>query len=703
MAGRRRAEPKSDYVRNPEGIWVNTKPFVQEGLNFMKNGYYCPDPPGSPAFMEYWKEQSRRCIEGYTVGGASITGHHYNYLNFCPIMAVAKGASGRVAKKVVKMPDFWDGDYNYFWTKEIARNGMSQKAVNGLGLYVTIDPGYLKGGYHMIVGKSRRKGYSFKNAAICANNYNQIRNSLSLIGAFDKKYLYPEGTMGMASEYLSFYNEHTAWKKGREYVDKQEHKRASFRKMIDGVSVESGYMSQIMAITFKDNPDAARGKDALEIEFEEAGKWPNLQDCYNATIPGLTAGAYITGQITIFGTGGDMEDGTKDFAHMFYNPKQFGILPFVNIWDEESTETRCGFFHPVSWNMEGHYDDQGNSDIKGAMAAEDAKREEIKRDSSDSKTLQQRQQEFPHSPSEAFLLVSLNDFPTIELRNRLNLILRDNLHLRMGQPVELYRCPQRKRVVAEPILDTLKAKVIPIWRHHQAEKDLSGCPIIYEYPVGIPPKGAYKIGFDPYRQAQAIGSPSLASIYVYKTVIKGESVKNKIVAQYVGRPYNPDDVNKIAELFAELYNAEIMYENEVTHVKSYFERIKKLHLLAAQPDAVISNNITKSTVARVYGCHMIEKLKDAGEKYIKQWLLEVVDYDEDGHPITNIDLICDPGLLEELILYNRMGNFDRVMALMMLMFQLQEDSLGKEYTKDVKHNNVEDLLSLMNNQFKNSA
>lgn len=702
MAGRKRAEPKNDYVRNPEGIWVNTKPFVQEGLNFMKNGYYCPDPPGSPAFREYWDEQGKRCREGYSTGGASITGHHYNYLNFSPIMAAEK-IGGRVAKKVVKMPDFWDGDYNFFWAKEIARFGLEQKKVSNLGLHVHIDPSYLKGGYHMIVGKSRRKGYSFKNAAICANNYNQFRNSLSIIGAFDKKYLYPEGTMGMASEYLSFYNENTAWRKGREYVDKQEHKRASFRKFLEGVGIESGYMSQIMALTFKDNPDAARGKDALDVLFEEAGKFPNLIDAFNGTAPGLTAGIYMTGQIMIFGTGGDMEVGTKDFAKMFYNPKEYNLLPLVNIWDEESTETRCGFFHPVSWNMEGHYDEQGNSDIKGAMAAEDAKREEIKRDSSSSKTLQQRQQEFPHSPSEAFLLVSLNDFPTIELRNRLNLILRENLHLRVGQPVNLYRCPTRKRVVAEPILDLETAKVIPIWRHHQSEKDFTSCPIIYEYPIGIPPKGAYKIGFDPYRQAQAVGSPSLASIYVYKTVIKGESIRNKIVASYVGRPYNPDDVNKIAEHFAELYNAEIMYENEVTHVKSYFERIRKLHLLAAQPDGVISNNIKKSTTARVYGCHMVEKLKDAGEKYIKQWLLEVVDYDEDGEPITNIDLIFDPGLLEELILYNRMGNFDRVMALMMLMFQLQEDSLGREYNKDVKHSNVEDLLSLMNNQFKNSA
>lgn len=693
-------EENNDFVRNPEGIWVNTKPFVQEGLNFLKNGYYCPDPPGSPSFKSYWDEQLDRCTNGYSSGGVKITGHHYNYLNFSQIMVVEE-INGKVAKKIVKFPDFWDGDYNFFWCKHIARFGMSLEDYNKLGLHLTIAPEYLSGGYHMIVGKSRRKGYSYKNAAICANNYNTIRNSLSLIGAFDKKYLYPEGTMGMASSYLSFYNEHTAWGKAREYVDREEHKVASFKKWKGGVPIEAGYQSQIMAVSFKDNPDAARGKDAVDVLFEEAGKFPNLIDSFDATTPTLTAGKYITGQIMIFGTGGDMESGTKEFAQMFYNPLEHRLLPFKNIWDKDSENTSCGFFHPVTWNMDGHYDEQGNSDIVGATNEEEAARDEVKRNSTSSKTLQKRQQEYPYSPSEAFLLVSLNDFPTIELRNRLNLVLRENIHIKKGQPVEMYRCPQRKIVVADPILEY--SKVSPIWRHHPSEPDLSGIPIIYEYPQGRPPKGAYKMGFDPYRQAQAHESPSLASIYVYKTVIKGQFTKNILVAQYVGRPYDPDDVNKIAELFAELYNCEIMYENEVTHVKGYFTRRNKLHLLAAQPDQVISANINKSMVARVYGIHMVEKLKDAGEKYIKKWLLDVVDYDEDGNPVTNIDLIDDPGLLEELILYNRKGNFDRVMALMMLMFQLEEDDLGTEHDPTKGNENVDDLLELMQKQFKNAA
>ena len=688
----------NDFIKNPQGIWINTSPFRQEAINFSKNGFYCGDPYGSPGFKAYWDEQLKRCIEGYTVGGVRITGHHYNYLNFSRIQVVTD-LGGKVGKKEEKFPDFWDGDYNFFWAKEIARYGMTKEEYLALQLHVTIPDEYLAGGNHMVVGKSRRKGYSFKNAAICANNYNTVRKSLSLIGAFDKKYLYPKGTMGMASEYLSWYNKHTAWGKGREFVDKQEHKKASFKKLKEGIPIEAGYQSEIMAISFGDNPDAARGKDALDILFEEAGKFPNLEASVLATLPGLTAGKYITGQMMIFGTGGDMEDGTMDFAKIFYNPTVYQCMPFVNIWDDNAENSTCGFFHPVTWNMEGYYDKEGNSDIEGAAKEEESARNKIRTASVDSFALQQRVQEYPFNPSEAFLTVSTNDFPVVELRNRLNAVLQNNLFLKKGQPCHVYRDSEAKKVIATP---DLIGDLDPIWKYKPNNTNLNSGVIIWEYPMHNAPKGLYKIGYDPYRFQTANSSTSLAAIYVYKSTHKFSFTRETIVAQYVGRPYSPDDVNRIVEMLAELYNAEIMYENEVTHVLSYFTRIKKLALLAAQPDKVISNNINNSDVARVYGIHMVEKLKDAGEKYIKQWLLTERDIDEFGNKLYNLDYINDPGLLEELILYNRKGNFDRVMAFMMVMFQCQEEELGKEYGEEKQNDKYKELLSLMDTQFKNA-
>ena len=69
---------------------------------------------------------------------------------------------------------------------------------------------------------------------------------------------------------------------------------------------------------------------------------------------------------------------------------------------------------------------------------------------------------------------------------------------------------------------------------------------------------------------------------------------------------------------------------------------------------------------------MNDKMKDAGEKFILRWLWTERGKNEDGSMIYNMDLIPSAGLLEELIQYHRLGNFDRVMAFMQLMFSIEE-------------------------------
>ena len=735
-------------IRDENGKWINSKIFREEALKFQKNKTYTAAPYGTPDWMEYWETQLDRCIKGYSVfeeDGTEhkITGHHYFYLNFTQIQIVKfeDDDESAAAEKISQNPDFWDGDYDYFWSLEIARYGLctknsqvpstpeerkewnhlnkelkkikksnynykkdetykklkeqrdtiSNNILNRLELRVKPHLDYLDGGYHMIVGKSRRKGYSYKDGAICANVYNTVRKAQVIIGAFEKKFLYPKGTMGMASDYLNFLNEHTGWAKSRDYTDKVDHKKASYRENVNGTYIEKGYQSEIFALTFKDNPDAARGKDGKLFLLEEAGAFPNLKDSFNAIAPGLTAGAFITGQIIIFGTGGDMESGTVDYADMFYNPAAYRLLPFVNIWDENAENTTCGFFHPVTWNMEGFYDEQGNSDIEEATEFELERRRQKMEAASSSTIVEKHMQEYPFSPSEAFLTVSTNNFPVVELRNQLNRVKAENLHLSKGTPVYLTR--EEGRVIAKPDLEN---KLKPIYTYKVKQDDISGCPIIFEYPVPNPPKGLYKIGFDPYQQDEGT---SLAAIYVYKSIHSGTYSKNIIVAEYVGRPQEADDVSRIASMLADLYNAEIMHENEVSHVKNYFRRIKRLDQLALQPDTVISKNVKASKVSRVYGMHMNEQLKDAGEKYIKDWLLQVRDYDENGNAILNLETIYSIGLLEELIQYNRKGNFDRVMAFMQVMFQCQEEELGKDYSSS-ENKKIKSVMAALDKMFK---
>ena len=97
-----------------------------------------------------------------------------------------------------------------------------------------------------------------------------------------------------------------------------------------------------------------------------------------------------------------------------------------------------------------------------------------------------------------------------------------------------------------------------------------------------------------------------------------------------------------------------------------------MHLLADQPDNVISKVIKDSKVSRIKGCHMNDRMKDAGEKFILRWLWTERGEKEDGSKVYNMDLLPSPGLIEELIAYHREGNFDRVMGFMQLMFFIEE-------------------------------
>ena len=688
-------------IRNEEGKWLDTSVFRETALKYIKNGYYCSDPYGSPAWFEFWKEERRRCLHGYKVQGHKITGDYYFYLNYCPIQKVdIKNAIGKKAKKITSFPDFWDGDYNYYWLREIARNGIldalrvdpkEQERIESLEnidrwqeymkYYDTLGLKYkpvvadLSGGKDVILGKSRRKGFSYKNASIAVCNFFHRPGSYTMLIAYEKKYLYPgiRTIFGKCQNYINFINENTAWSMPSDYINKQDHIRASYKEYRDGVQVEKGFLSEIQCVTFKDNPDAGRGADAYDIIGEEVGAWGvpgGLKNTLAAMRSSSEAGTFKTGMITFFGTSGDIQGGTADFADLFKRPQANNFISVYDIWGKFN-DKKEGIFFPKQQNSEGFYDNEGNSDYIGARAYEEEVRAKLIANGATTTEIQKRMQEEPLDSSEAFSLISTNTFPVVELQQQLDKVNAMEWQETKGVPVDMYY--EEGDVVAKPIL---KGKKQPITSYKDLPIDLSGCPVIYEYPIEGVPHGLYKIGYDPIRQEH--GS-SLASIVVYKSTHFGSLSHDIIVAEYIGRYEDPDDIDRLAEMFADFYNTKIMYENEVTGVKNYFRRIKRLSVLALQPDTVISKNIKKSKVSRVYGCHMNEQLKDAGERYVKTWLLTILDYDEDGNPITVIDKIYSRRMLEELISYNRKGNFDVVSALFMCMFQVQEEVLGKIY------------------------
>lgn len=657
-------------------MWVNTREFSREAEHFRKHGFYIDAPPGSKLHYDYWSEQLRRCIEGYSVGGMKITGDHYNYLNFTKIKRT-RGKKKRQNKKA-DFPSFWDGDYNFFWAKNIAAYGMPESEYKNLNL--VWHPTKLDGGHHLVITKARRKGFSYKIASIAANTYNTVRNSRTLLCAYDSVYLYPDGTMTKTLDNLNFFNEHTGWAKRRQAVNQSKHVRASFYEYDgNGEKIEKGYKSEIQALSFQNADDKGRGKDPTLIIFEEAGAFDNFKTSLLAMLPSVQDGDIVTGQVIAFGTGGDMDGGTIDLENIFYDPDTYNFLPFENEWDDGGGI--CGLFFPSYMNKVGFMDEDGNSRIEEAIAYEDAQREKLAKNAKDINALDSFMTENPQKPSEAFLQTGNNIFPQGLLKEWEAQLKTNPSYRNLGVHGKLNEHGGKVRF--KPDDSVRPVTEFPL----RSGTDTTGCVTVFQAPYknheGLIPDNLYTIWVDPYALDGGDGK-SLGVAYVYKRVNRMSLPDDLIVASYIARPESQDEFNRILFLLAKFYNARIGFENDRGDTIGYAKRTNNLYWLLGEVEILDkSENINIRRLGRKFGTSMGSvQRKDQAMIYLRDWLKTPRGKDKNGTPIYNLHFIYDIGLLRELIKYGK-GNFDRVSACLVGMF----------YMKDLHNREVEEPVS----------
>lgn len=618
---------------------VNTDKFREEAIAFEKNGVYCRYLRGTFAHREYWAEQDKRCREGYKVGDLHISGPYYFYLNFSPILAKNE-STGR---KQQVFPRFTDVDLEYFNIVERAR-----KEKKGI-----------------ILLKPRRTGFSFKNSRLAVHEYTFYRDSKCIIGAYMSEL--SKYTMQMALEGLNFLDRHTEWKKQRS-PDTKEFVKARYKEEKDGIEVWKGYNSEILTLTFKDNPFASVGKSANLFFWEECGAFENLIASYNITEPCWKDGEDMIGLPILYGTGGDMRKSTRDFSEMFYNPDKYNLLAFDNIWENTETKTKCGWFIPASRMRFGTFkyegkdiemvDKDGNSNVKVAEASILALRELKKKGSS--KTYDDIVTQYPLTPSEAFLQRNYNRFPTADLLGRLARLESDNritdaeyigdLITNEDGRIEWKLNPKREPIINFPL---------------KTGDESNGCVVIFEPPqtdeLNQVEYTRYIAGCDPYSQDQST-TDSLGSCFIYDRRTK------RIVAEYTARPETSNEYYEQVRRLLLHYNAVCLYENQVPGLFQYLEGKNQTYLLMDQPE-YIKDIIQDSKVNRGKGMHMTQQLKEHGEDLINAWLREIYEADSDT---LNLHKIRSRPLLKEMVAYNEDGNFDRIVAFMMVMYACQQ-------------------------------
>jgi hypothetical protein len=660
--------------------FINTKEFSPAAKHYRRYGRYDDGEYNTRTWIQYWDEEFKRCAEGFSVGGEKITGRHYFALNYAAVDIVDKTVTdfNVTGERKLGFMNFWDEHYNFFWVKEIAKNGISKEDYVNLNLDISINPEHLNGNKHVLWLKPRGVGASIVGGADTAYNYFLKKKSSTFNVANDSAYLIKDGIISKFIVMRDFIN---TYRYNNELVLSphgfaKNTLTTNNSKMIyesgiltNGGSV-AGFQSKVMGFTLNNDPNKARGIRGIQINFEEFGKAPNIDKAWNIARPSVEAGDVNFGMLVGWGTGGTEGNDFIAMERMFYDPDTYNIIAVNNQWDDGANNNFCCYFTPAYKSI-SFIDSEGNS-LKDKAKNFYEEQFKILARGGDSGSLLQRKAEFPFCPANAMLNTYDNPFNSAELIE--HLAVMESPSAATGIPIKLISDGNKTKYKVDYNLKPITS--FPL----KKEDKIEGCVMMYEPPYrdkeGNTPSDMYIICVDPYAHDEVVNqnqNTSLGAAYVFENSNSLTSTKGDIiVASYVGRPKTQDDFNANLFKLAVMYNAKIGLENDRGDIIGYAKRFKLMHLLEGQFTLGFDSQLSKSKVNRAFGMHMTTERKAQGVLYTKDWINSPRATLENGKQILNLHTIKDVGLLKELTKFNDKGNFDRISALLIGMYYKKE-------------------------------
>lgn len=449
----------------------------------------------------------------------------------------------------------------------------------------------------------------------------------------------------------------------------------NFYKNIKLLPEEKKKRLDLIPESYKDKPILNRYKKGVVLETITNVEDIGIKDIYN-----LTAGnthTYIANGIITHNTEGE---GFAAMEKMFYDPDTYNCIAVNNKWDEGAEGTFCSYFTPA-YKAVGFIDENGNSKQKEAREFYESKRK-IAEKSPDGSDILRTKAEKPFCPREAVLITTGNPFLSAELLEHINELKakRSRNGGVLGVPINLVYTSDG---IKHSINDTLKPiPNFPITKDDTTRMNLDGCIMMYDLPykdatTKQTPPNLYIICHDPYSHDSSLdkANMSLGATYVIERINNiTKSKGDVIVASYVGRPKSQDEYNENLFKLAQFYNAKIGAENNTGDIYGYAKRNKLLQYVEQQFTLAYDAKLaTKAGMVRTHGMHITGERKNQGLLYLRDWLYNIRATDElTGKPILTLHTITDIPLLEEFAKFNDVGNFDRISAMLVGMYQDRE-------------------------------
>lgn len=714
-------DPDNDFLIGNSGgilmnidfIVINIERLSKAADTFDEYGTYCDYDSSTPAYESFWQRETSRRKKGVFIKAKlyykdipkffdanttdeeresllqplRITGAHYTYLNYGRIertpndkeRARLKREGAEHVETVMGFPRYWDGDYWNFKIDEFIANNK----------------------FHLTKAKARRKGFSYKRGSQAANTINLFPNVTVTLAADQLAYLTDKGaTTFMAKKCLDHFEEHTFWRRG--YISEAiDDILLGYRVSTKGLK-NFGWMSNLYSVACGKNESAAVGKKAIEIDFEEAGKFPNLQKALDVTLSNTESGAISVGTIRVYGTGGTKGANWAAFSKAFYNPKMNKMLCMENVWDINKRHEVCGFFFPQVWDCEP-YVERGNSIIFTAYTW-DKQDKENHFHNNDSETHIIYKAQRANTPAEAFINTTENMFASPELNLHISDLINDNA-TRFFQDgwIVVNDLGNSNKAEFIPKAECIKRNIFGKGRFHEfvnqvphgSRDDTHGCVRMYYRPFlvnGEVPKDLYFVSVDAYKvdkaQKDVTDKHSLysAQVWMRSNTITPYPNQKLLVCEYIGRLDTMEQNDIVTMGMCLMYNAECCPEAGTGETVSNFIKYKLRRYLMLDPTNANTRKLTNPN-NNDYGI----VIGDGDKKYnglrmLKEFIYEPLSYTADGKPIRRLKSISSVRLLLECQRFTAEGNFDHISAAIVAMYVFLADSLN---TKRLVEGNTE--------------
>ena len=625
-----------------KGLDFDPKLFTEAADNYINTGRYTQYMPNTFKWINFWQEEFNRCLKGFTVGKYTLTGQNYFFLNYYRLLSPLKKKDDSGSKRSESFPVFIAKQYEYFHYLEMCK----------------------KADFDGLAFKSRGVGASEIAASNCAHAYTFIKESYNIVTGFLEKYV--RTTLRKVWQELDFLNTKTegAFKRLRMKTNTDLKKTAS---LVDSEGNESGWKSTIEGIT-ADTPDKLRGDRVDNIYFEESGNNKSLIETYSRGHALVDILGSRVGNRFVFGTSGEQGPQLAGLKTMFFNPKGYSMLPYMNR-SMQGEPQLTGYFIPSYSMWLGNPVGTGFDD-RGVVYQEAAKEYYLKKweKIDDPKALIIDKAEYCFTPEDAFVLEGSNNFDQEKLAEQ-------KAAIEIHKTIPLPRQMQLRWQIKENQVDYDQR---PTAQVGEGPIRFTEMPICDEH--GIPFKNLYVIGVDGIDQGtnESSGQTDVSkfAIVVYRRQLGLQ--EPKIVAVYKERPRHIKDAWDICLKLAMFYNAKVLIEYTKISVVHHFKNVGKEHYLMHKPQGSQASG-GRRTINRQIGVTptqaVIEHYLELIENYIVDYY-QFIDYTD---------------LLDELISYSyeNKRKFDLVAAFGMCLLA-DEELRGRP----ARANTVQETLSL---------